>query len=526
MRRLALIFLVLIPFAAVPLRTAGAGSEPVVKLPPFEVKDNRPWLYAEIPGLQVLSLASERDTRVFVQRLQDVAWLTPLLLPPGLDRGITAPSSLFLQHFAGNTITTRLGAGLGFPTFTISLFLSDTSIVFPSDDASRAWAAGREYLNLDFMRVTGLTVPRVPAWFRDGMGELLRSATGSARQVTFPAQTWKQPLDSGRANAGLNPFAREDPPRMGLGELFALRVEPGSMSYRLKSAEDRQRYLRGAALLVHWGFFDRGGRDRAAFLKFVAAATAAPADEAMVQARLGLSLKALQSRLDDYAFGVPAQQIPAPKDLPPAAPVSVRPATRGEVARIVGEAYLHLADSAAPGVRETYLGNAREVLEDARESGEVDAAVFQQLGALAQVTGAEDEAIAWLQRAVSADVPRPSAYVSLAELRLKRLARENPGDSLAAADTAAVWSLLQAADTLRPRSPTTYSLAIAMWLNSSVEPTPADLLRLADGVDAFPGEVALLRDALRLFNKRDAAADPALAPRMAAWRKRLGVPMP
>jgi hypothetical protein len=504
----------------------GRAAEAVVVLPAFEVRDTRPWLFAEAPGMQILSLASERETREFAQRLQDVSWLTPLLLPPGVDGAITAPGSLFLRHFAGDKIAARLGVGVGFSAFAFSIFWQDISISFPTDAASRDWSVGREYVNLDFMRVTGLATPRVPIWYRDGMGELLRTATGSTREVVVPGRTWKQPLNPSDAirNAALNPYASVDPPRMGLRELLEVRPAGYTMNYREKAAGDRQRYLRGASLFVHWGFFGQAGRHREVFLRFVAEAMKHPPDEPMVKQILGFSLEDLQERLDRYAEAVPRQRIAAPADLllPPAA--VVRPATLGEMARIVGEAYGRLAESSnvMPQAARTYRDNAREVLEGALDAGEGDPAVFLQLGLLAQSNLREDDAIAWLQRAVDGGVRRPSAYLALAGLRLNRLSAETLGTKLSAPDTAAMWNLLRQADDLRPRLPDVYRLAVAMWQNSSVRPEPEDLVRIAAGVDAFPDEVPLMRDALRFFIKLGVEANPALTPSMAAWRTRLG----
>lgn len=488
----------------------------------------RPWLFAEIPGLQILSLSSERETRGFAQRLQDVKWLTPLLLPPGVDGTISAPSSLFLRHFAGDAIAARISADIGVPTFAFYLFWQDTSIVFPSEAASRDWSAGRDYLSLDFIRVTGLASSRVPIWYRDGMGELLRSATGSSRGVSFPARAWTTPLGPvgapARSTMNVDPFAglALEQPRMPLAELFTVRPGAGSMSYRAKSAEDHLRYVRGATLFVHWGFFDNGGRRREAFLRLVGEAVEHPPDDAMVQRLLGYTLKELQTRLDRYAIWASSAEIRAPKDLPLQFPAAARPATRGEVARILGEAYLRLANSVTGAARSAYLDNAREVLEDARDQGEADAAVLHQLGVLALENGEMERAGEWLEQAVAGNVPRLSAYVTLAELRLKRLAAERPGDSLSAAETATVWSWLKQADALRPRVPATYGLGLAMWQNSSTRPTAADFALLADGVDAFPAEASLMRDALRAFTKLGANLNPAIEARMSAWRERLG----
>jgi hypothetical protein len=515
----------LVALGATAARSAGAGATEVVVLPPFEVRDLRPWHIAEVPGLQILSLASERETERFAQRLGEAQWLTPLLLPPGVDGTVSAPSTLFLRHFAGDQLAGKLGAGFGSATFSFSLIWQDTSLVFPSEAASRDWGAGRDYLSLDFLRVTGLAVPRVPAWYRDGMGDLLRTATVSPTAVVFPSRTWKQWEDPNRRpGMDLNPYAQKDPPRLAVRELLALR--PAAALALKQSAGDWQGYLRGATLLVHWGFFADGGRHRQGLLRLAARAGAMAADEAMVWECLGLDLKGLQSRLDDHAFGVGRQQIAAPANRPPAPPVVVREATRAEVARTLGEAYLRLSNSVTrdPVAKGKYLASAREVLEDARASGEADPPVFHQLGILAQEAGENDEAIAWLQRAVDGRVARPSAYLSLAELRLNRLAAADVGAKLSAADTAAIWALLRAADSLRPRLPSTYGLGLAMWQNSAVRPTPADLMLLVDGVDAFPEETSLRRDALRLLNKLGTSGLPALAERVGRWRQQLGDP--
>ena len=77
------------------------------------------------------------------------------------------------------SITRRLSTGLGldYSAFAFAIYWQDTSISFPSEDAARAWGAGRQYLDLDFLRVTGLVPGAVPVWYRDGMAELLRAAT-------------------------------------------------------------------------------------------------------------------------------------------------------------------------------------------------------------------------------------------------------------------------------------------------------------------------------------------------------------
>ena len=89
-------------------------------------------------------------------------------------------------------------------------------------------------------------------------------------------------------------------------------------------------------------------------------------------------------------------------------------------------------------------------------------------------------------------------------------------------ETTAVWALLKQADAMRPRLVGTYGLALAMWRNSMLTPTAADLALLADGIDAFSGEITLVRDAFSLANKLGPAVDPDFLARLDTWTRRLG----
>ena len=71
------------------VRSAPAADDPLITLPAYEVKGIRPWLYAEIPGYQILSLATEKDTRTILEKLQSAARFTPLFFPRGYTIALT-----------------------------------------------------------------------------------------------------------------------------------------------------------------------------------------------------------------------------------------------------------------------------------------------------------------------------------------------------------------------------------------------------------------------------------------------------
>jgi hypothetical protein len=57
------------------------GVEEPLVLSKFEVLAERPWLYAEIPGIRILSLASRRETAEFIQNVLDQQDFFSLLAP-------------------------------------------------------------------------------------------------------------------------------------------------------------------------------------------------------------------------------------------------------------------------------------------------------------------------------------------------------------------------------------------------------------------------------------------------------------
>ena len=154
--------------------------------------------------------------------------------------------------------------------------------------------------------------------------------------------------------------------------------------------------------------------------------------------------------------------------------------------------------------------------------GERAAAKAAARDANVEAVGFYEQALTWLERAVAGRVQRPAAYVALAELRLQRFAAQNPLSPLPVTETTAVWALLKQADAMRPRLVGTYGLALAMWRNSMLTPTAADLALLADGIDAFSGEITLVRDAFSLANKLGPAVDPDFLARLDTWTRRLG----
>ena len=123
-----------------------AAEDALVTLPAFEVKGLRPWLYAEIPGYQILSLANEKDTKAILARLQNASRFTPLFFPKGYNLQFTGRSTLFLHHFADkqtvDDATQRLQLSFTPKAFTVSA--GDTFVEFPTPERIADWLKGRQ----------------------------------------------------------------------------------------------------------------------------------------------------------------------------------------------------------------------------------------------------------------------------------------------------------------------------------------------------------------------------------------------
>src|SRR5215207_7306694 len=74
----------------------------VIELPKFEVTDSRllpppeKWLYAEIPGFEVLSKISTRETKRFVEDFLLLQEALNILMPGLRSNAVAVPTSLIL----------------------------------------------------------------------------------------------------------------------------------------------------------------------------------------------------------------------------------------------------------------------------------------------------------------------------------------------------------------------------------------------------------------------------------------------
>ena len=463
------------------VRSAPAADDPLITLPAYEVKGIRPWLYAEIPGYQILSLATEKDTRTILEKLQSAARFTPLFFPRGYTIALTGRSTLFLHHFAGqqtvDNATQRLQLSIRPRAFTVTA--GDTFIEFPTPERIRAWLKGRQ-LPSDFFSTSELVTPRIPVWYREGLHVLITNSRISDQSLVTASLNWHgtvvQPLHD------------------------LLRVETTGQLTAVDQARDEtfSAFRMGAVLFVHWGFFGDGGQRRAAFLEFVDATTRSPANEALFRRYFHLTFAEAEAELAVYlrkTIWRPVRlDLPGEAILPP--PLVIRPATAGEVARIVGESYLLLGDIAPAPQRAHYQQTARNLLTHAYAGGDHDPRLLAQLGFVEYAAGHWDEALAHLDASTAQDVPLPRAYTLLALLRLRKYGvRLGAPGALTEVQSRSILAPACIALSMQPILTDACTIAEDIFLRKTIVPTTGELNLLEAAVRQHPRDIALLANA-------------------------------
>ncbi|MEO6001570.1 MAG: hypothetical protein ABIZ04_01505 [Opitutus sp.] len=481
----ALTSLVLIGCCGLTAVVRATGEDTLVTLPAFEVKGLRPWLYAEIPGYQILSLASEKDTRSILTQLRNASHFTSFFFPKGYNLRFTARSTLFLHHFADkqtvDDATQRLQLSFTPKAFTVSA--GDAFVEFPTPERIADWMNGRQTPS-QFFSLSELVTPRVPVWYREGLHVVIASSKVTDHTLTTSSLNWNgtrvQPL--------------HEVLTVGTSEQFsALNQASGSAVSAFRM---------GAVLFVHWGFFGEQGKNRAAFLNFIDAASRSPISEDLFRRHFQMDFAEGEARLKEYMRKQAWRPVRFELPLNPesaATPTLVRPATSGEVTRIVGESYLLLGDTAPPSERTRYHAKARSLLVAAHTAGDRDPRLLAQLGLLEFADQNVQAARNYLEAATSSNVPLPRAYTVLSLLRLRGFGAQL-GDKtvLTLAQSRAVLAPALTALTLRPMLPDAATIVEDIFLRGVVTPTPGDLDLLDSAVRQYPRNITLLANAVAI----------------------------
>lgn len=469
----------------------------LVVLPAFEVQGTRPWLYAELPGYQFLSLASESETRAMLQRFQQASQFTPLFFPPGYNTQFAAPSTVFLHHFAGgrtvDEAARRLQLAYKPSGFTVSA--GDTFVEFPTPERISEWLKGGQ-IPSPFFSLSQLVTPRIPVWYREGLNVLLSAARVSERSLQTNALNW-----NGTAV-------------MPLRQVLTISTDNEFAALNATRPGELESYRMGAVLFAHWAFFGDKGVRRPALLRLVEAMSQRPTDVGAFERCFGLSIANAEHALADYARSQAWR--PVRLDLPPdliastrSASITISPASEAEVARIVGESYILLASTADGEVAEHYRQRARNVLAPAYHLGSRDPRLVAQMGLLEYAEQHPEPARSHLEFSTERGVPLPRAYTTLALLRLASSGAQLGDDhALTEQQGRDVLTPAIAALSLQPRLADAYTIAIDIFKRGAVHPTAEQMTLLETAAGNFPAAIPLLAN-LTLVEVREERYDAA-----------------
>lgn len=488
--------------------TASAGYDTIISLPEFVVREGRNaprCFYGEVPGIQILSLCSEKETRDFVHDLQVQRFLLEQLLPAELRVSNSVPLLVFLKpRLAGGDVGTRLANVTAGAPPTIGPSIAGMSTLVLNDlDAS---AVLRTFQPLPSGR--GMAVPLPPAY---PIGDVLGSVTslpGWARnevtvlfnQLSVVQDSLQLRLASQRLDPSFAP---------SIGEFFSSGANAsGSGGTDVPPPPVSDVAARSAATLhmafIRWVF--SGGKARIdAYWMFVRRAAAEPAYEAMFQECFGVGYLAVMEQLrrtSATSVAGPATTTKIATAKPPTfPPITLRAPTKPELTRTKNEWKRLVASwpggvrfGITPELRKQALDEVVRDLEAAYAQGERDPQLLAEL-ALAECDAGRDEpAVRYLEAAAETRLARPRIYYELARLRFQAVkAAAGASGTFDAAQVASIMEPLSAAHGLIPALREAFLLMVDTLSRASAAPSSRQLEMLDEGLRQFPGRAEVAR---------------------------------
>jgi hypothetical protein len=479
------------------------GADTIVELPKFEVTDSRllpppeSWHYAEIPGFEILSRISERETKRF---LRDFLLLQQVIdaIMPGLTRGYTpVPTALILCG----------GRGKGFDEFLPedqsierygknSLFFKDseraaividfalTELQVEGDlrleaDPYRAFYAA--YFRFLLRRQLK---DKAPPWFEEGLVQLFAATEFDKKTITF-AQ-----IGDGFGAEKIGDFNRmlSQHSMMSFGEMLATNGPRARTAF----------WSAQCYAFVHFCLYSMDKKNQKPFLQFVQRLDQEELSEQLFKECFKKSYNQLATELRGYigftAYKKVEFRAKKGQELPEPPPVALRPAADADVGRIKGEV-LRLGG---------HGDAARNALIAPYVRGERDPRLLAALGLDERQSGNDERAQKFLEAAATAKVDRARAYLELGRLRLAA-GRAKPGAAegqLSDAQVSDILTPLFIARKTRPPMADVYALIAETWSLSAAPPQRQHFDVVVEGVRLFPRDSALLMQATLLAAKR------------------------
>ncbi len=548
-------------------------AAPFVVLEPFTVTGERElpppesWLYASFDGFEVLSNASAYDTRRFLsdfRRFRDV--LETLRLVPGEP----GPSMTLILCDRDDKFLDFTPNGRRDAQGSVSLFLRDreqqvividreTRLLAHADLAALLPGSTREELEVDHNRqlyreyIRSLFLAQEfppPPWVIEGVTQIVTDVEHSDRSIflgRLQAEMENPAVAPGGDRAvedvtamppGWAPFTGNSlaliyggiPPDepvpvfdnrqfsrallgrrlLPLAQLFSVTAD----SHEARNPLGNSLWSKQAYAFVHYCLFGRDDKFVKPYAQFVERLAKEPLSEPLFRECFGMGFAEMERQIEQY-IRHPVhryRKLKLAKDSRIVAQaLLLRPASQGEIAQLKGDAQ-RIAGRHDDGLLTLRVAYAR---------GERDPALLAALGVAEKQAGQTERARKFLEAAAKLGTERPTAWVTLARLRLDE-AKASPAEAgrLSAAQLAAVFTPLLKARTLPPALPEVYAVMAEAWMASAVAPTPANIHVIGEGVMRFPFDSTLALQTAQLYARagdvRDAAEVAHMGLRFAA----------
>jgi hypothetical protein len=517
------------------------AQSPVVNMEPYTVRDTRvlppkeSWRYVlvsgieitrgknvvAVPGFEVLSNYSEKNTRLFVSEIQlrqfAGAYLWPMLvkLQPRqavvviLDRtaqAALAPADRDAVSFEGDSISRSETGSADFSSQSFSsgqwLVEADpfgTPATPPGGEPQESFSAGVGTMTSP---ISDFSAPRralppgyvilntredlVAATVR-GDAPMAAAAVPSEEQLAANFSAWLAVSNLHNLPGGVPHWFQQalhwliemtDVTSTRLTFAGSVLNESEKYYAPLKNVFEKAGGLtedetRTAATFTHFGLFGDGGKHAKAFMAFTTRLTHEPFSEAMVKEVFGKSLHALEMEVQSYGRSFAAYtSVETRGEIPDMIPFEVREATQSQVARLKAES-LMAAGKPDRGLEELRIAYLR---------GEREPDMLTLLAELEERIGSVERAEKIVKGLVGNGTPPRRLPLVEAKLRFRAAtAGLAAGDKIPTAETRAIFGLLTPALRAGQNSEQLWALISEVVLRSAGKPHPSvgDLLARA-----------------------------------------------
>ncbi|MBE7539126.1 MAG: hypothetical protein HS122_12015 [Opitutaceae bacterium] len=532
--------LLLIAFAANCLAASPASaqtdatSERVIELPPLLVEEPaKPlrWRYVEFPGIEVLSVVSDGDTKTFLKRYHNQSQILQWILPSRLQGRSSVPDEYILfndnltrahsqevmktmmssQREAARRKLSQEGKEAGEPDFgrnrsraprikflpNMRLIDVDTTAVFVVVKDSDNLASDFTFSLDRIVHLLASRVPVLPSWFSVGMVGLYQRADFGDDRVTFRPATWTTPAAVTALQDNPEPLRTLLP----MSELFSGRPRPGSPEAGFDKLWRAQ-----CALFLRWAIADDNGSRREALWGFIDRLEREPPSEALFEKYFNVGYSDMRDILSDYLVSSVDQKVTLRGGRvakPPA--IELRDASPLDIARIRGDwerIQINFVRRAFPDVVDKYIEQARRTLRKPYDQGERDPRLLALLGLLECDAGDRAAGLPFLAAAFRGRVERPRVYYELALSRYLAAAGSMNGAGLSAGQIGEISAPIEASWDMQPPIPASYAILADAWFRTRETPPDAVCDHLNRAATLFPQVEGLVLRVARLNVKR------------------------